>query len=764
MQGTKVASPTRMSKSRALPSATKAFHWGPVPTGTATAYAIILLGNAGACAAPGGAAGLDDGGVGRDPGYDSGFEAGGEPCTSAATCPANQICCGTSAMATACQDKGSPCPSVSPFGSVQLCDTTAECVTPGDACGIMISAIPVKVCGFSTEPSFGTPVTAKVPPPPLSGGTLLVTADSKLAVAADPDRDSVYVVSLANAAVTQTVALQPGDEPGRLVEDGSGRIHVALRGSGALETLDPATGAVVARRAVCPAPRGVAWDSSTDLVWVACATGELVALPSAGGAATHSVRLDRDLRDVVANSGSLWVTEFRSAEVLHLASDGTVARTDRLPGGAGAVDSFAPHVLWRAVPGPGGTVVAMHQGESTASFQTKTQGAYGGGNGTGSGCGPGVRLGGIDGGVLSDAGTVAVAAAPADAGTTRGAGLASDCSGPTNALSVAFPLGNCSGTAVASILTVLSSDGTPIVNTRFPATLPVDVTVSRDGSLVAAVAPGNAFVSGLPTVFTFTGCGAGVSMQHPGDVGSQPIAIAFDATNALVVQAREPARLSILGANGSVTSVVLSTISRADTGYDIFHTQAGASIACASCHPEGGDDGHVWLFDSQQRRTASLKGTIAGTAPYHWTGDEASLNVLVNDVYTVRMSGVSLDATLMDPLTAWVQGIPAPAAPSWVDASSAARGKALFDSTGVGCSGCHSGSKLTNNQTMNVGTGGAFQVPPLVGVGWRAPFLHNGCAASIADRFGKCSSAGHGSIGQLSTQDISDLTTYLETL
>lgn len=72
--------------------------------------------------------------------------------------------------------------------------------------------------------------------------------------------------------------------------------------------------------------------------------------------------------------------------------------------------------------------------------------------------------------------------------------------------------------------------------------------------------------------------------------------------------------------------------------------------------------------------------------------------------------------------------------------------------------------KLTNNATVDVGTGGAFQVPPLVGLGWRAPFLHDGCAATLADRFGSCATSQHGSTGSLSAGEIADLTAYLETL
>lgn len=65
---------------------------------------------------------------------------------------------------------------------------------------------------------------------------------------------------------------------------------------------------------------------------------------------------------------------------------------------------------------------------------------------------------------------------------------------------------------------------------------------------------------------------------------------------------------------------------------------------------------------------------------------------------------------------------------------------------------------------VDVGTGGAFQVPPLVGVSWRAPFLHDGCAATLADRFGSCATSAHGKTQALGTGDVADLVAYLESL
>ncbi len=580
-----------------------------------------------------------------------------------------------------------------------------------------------------SQPIFGPQCTAGVPPPPISGGTLLVTRDGRTAVVCDPDRDAIYIVNLGSLTISFTIALNPGDEPGRLVEDGAGRIHVALRSGGALVTIDPSSGAILARRSVCPAPRGVAWDSTQDAVWVACATGELIALPSAGGAVTTNWVVERDLRDVLVNGGAVSVTEFRSAQVLNLTSNGTIASRSTLP----APDmGFAPHVAWRTVPGPSGTTVSVYQEHSLSSLSTTTTGGYGGGGG----CGAGLFAGNVL--VTNDAGNLG------------------------------FPPGFGLG-AIGSVLTVRGPDGTVIVNRTFEGVLPVDVAVSQDGSTFAVVTPGSAFGENGVLLLGQGGLGAAVFLVLP-DVTQVPIAVAFDANGDVLVQTRDPATIWVFAASpdGGVAStpvaIRLSTLSRCDTGHDIFHTHAGAPIACASCHPEGGDDGHVWTLNGDLRRTPSLRGTIAGTAPYHWPGDEKDLPTLVNDVYIVRMSGQSLDDANMTALTGWVESLPAPPVPTWVSPLAAASGKALFERADVGCSTCHSGAKFTNNATVDVGTGGAFQVPPLVGVGWRTPLLHDGCAQTIADRFGSCATAQHGTISSLSAADLTNLTAYLESL
>jgi hypothetical protein len=551
----------------------------------------------------------------------------------------------------------------------------------------------------------------------------LVLADGTTAVASDPDRDLVYVVDTVSTRLSSTVTLTPGDEPGRLVEDGTGRVHVALRSGGALVTIDPKAGTILERRPVCPAPRGLAWDSATDTVWVACATGELVGLPATGGPPTFTRVVERDLRDVVVTATGLTVSTFRSAELLRLASDGTVLKRDSMP----PVDGSSPHVAWRTLQVGAGETVTLHQEHSLGSIVTTMP----------------------DGGRVVGAYNVQLV--------------------PTEpAVPIVFP--RCS---------VLGSDGSSQGTLPSSVVLPFDMALSKDGLSIAVVGAGLGSDSTVVEIRSLDGQSAiGIQPnQWQTSGGGQLTAVAFDGSGNLIAQTREPAALWIIPATFpfaqsfsgqptllALTSIALSSVTRDDPGHDQFHMPTIAGIACASCHPEGGDDGHVWTLDKQPRRTPSLRGTVAGTAPYHWGGDETDFPTLVKDVLTNRMSGPTLTDTEMSALTQWVQSIPPPRAPTWVDAKSASRGASLFSSAAVGCSTCHSGPKYTNNLTLDVGTGHAFQVPPLVGVGWRAPLLHDGCAKTLADRFGTCATKGHGVTSSLSSQDVNDLVSYLETL
>ena len=569
------------------------------------------------------------------------------------------------------------------------------------------------------SPDIPDPVVRSTSPPPaLSGGTLLALADGTMVALSDPERDRIYIVDL-TAGTVLTVALPPGDEPGRLAEDASSRVHVVLRRGGAVATLDPATGTLTSRRDVCTAPRGIAYQQGTDELHVACAGGELVSLPAGGGAATRTLKLERDLRDVVVRSdGALLVSTFRKAEVLVLGTDGKLST--RLAPGSGRLAAplrgpllRTPSVAWRMVPfdSSAGSVLLLHQ-TGVADVVDLAPGGYAGSRDCGGIVQPGLSI------------------------------LAPGAPTP----------------AVASGLGALS--------------LAIDVALSPDHQKVALAVAGNSARQGPTLIETGldsalppvpVACGSPANdLENPPP--GQVVAVGYGPTGVLFAQTREPAAL---WRSDSGATISLATDSRADTGHALFHANASGGVACASCHPEGGEDGRVWSFIcSGPRRTQSLRGGIGPTAPFHWDGSEVDFPFLLDDVFSGRMAGPLLTDDQKGALLSWVDAIPAMPATDGLDAGAEARGRALFDDPKIACAGCHSGALFTNNATVDVGTGRPFQVPSLRGVVWRAPYMHDGCAPTLSARFAASCGGGdqHGVTSKLTAAQLADLGAYLQSL
>jgi mono/diheme cytochrome c family protein len=336
-------------------------------------------------------------------------------------------------------------------------------------------------------------------------------------------------------------------------------------------------------------------------------------------------------------------------------------------------------------------------------------------------------------------------------------------------------LKGCSGVVEAGV-SVLTPDGQPAkaAVAMEMVSLAIDLAVSPDGTQVAVAVPGNAQTMGMPSlavgpIATITGASTsgnpcvflGTPTVTPPT--GQVVSVSYSKAGVLLAQTREPAALW-RGDTGAAIS--LGTDSREDTGHLLFHMNAGGGLACASCHPEGGEDGRVWNFVCLgARRTQSIRGGISQTAPFHWDGAEADFSRLMDDVFVGRMSGPVLADNQKQALQTWIDTIPALPATAGLDAAAVARGQALFTDAKVACGTCHAGTLLTNNATVDVGTGRALQVPSLRGVSWRAPFMHTGCAATLADRFGTCGGGDlHGATSQLSAPQLSDLTAYLQSL
>ncbi len=186
-------------------------------------------------------------------------------------------------------------------------------------------------------------------------------------------------------------------------------------------------------------------------------------------------------------------------------------------------------------------------------------------------------------------------------------------------------------------------------------------------------------------------------------------------------------------------------------------------ISCASCHPDGRDDGLTWDFTDRGegiRNTTSLEGR-AGTAmgPLHWTGNFNEIQDFELDIrHGFGGTGLLTDAQA----STGSLGVPFAGLSDDLDALSAY--VATFDQTPLspheapedgavlfrakGCDTCHSGSLFTDSAIdirHDVGTwqepsGGrlnsifdGFDTPTVLGAWSTGPYLHDGSASTVED-------------------------------
>jgi len=536
-------------------------------------------------------------------------------------------------------------------------------------------------------------------PPALSGGTLLVARARPLAVLGDPDGDTVRVIDTSVMAQVGQLALSLHDDPGRAVEDASGLVHVVLRGAGAVATFDlsePSAPVVVARRDVCPVPRGIAYDAPNDRLHVACMGGELVTLTTTGPI-ERTVTLASDLRDVVTIDGGLLVTRFRSSQLLVVDPlAGTVTSTIDLPSMTSAQGTLTPGVAWRVIASGAGAFV-VHQ------------------------------LAGV---------------APGWGHTAPSCGTAS----------------------VQAAVTSVSGDRPNAAVVLPCATLAIDAAISADARSIAIAVAGAPPLDACHPILVRALSGAIVgpprSLDCLGPRG-RVVAVAWGADGTLFAQTRAPLGLFVVPTRGMPLEIQLPGGLILDTGLDAFHAAGADHLACASCHPEGGEDGRRWTVNGEPLRTIGLRGGVSGTAPFGWHGQLASFDAVIDDMLWHPHAGGTLEADQTSAMEHWLDAQPAWTTPRVDDPDAVTRGRTLFAS--AGCTDCHAGPSLSNESTIDVSTHGAFQVPSLLGLGYRAPYFHDGCAATLADVLGSCGGPRHDG-SALDAAQRADLALYLSSL
>jgi mono/diheme cytochrome c family protein len=247
------------------------------------------------------------------------------------------------------------------------------------------------------------------------------------------------------------------------------------------------------------------------------------------------------------------------------------------------------------------------------------------------------------------------------------------------------------------------------------------------------------------------------------------------------------------------------------TGRKLFYNATdpvtSGGLACAGCHPEGRDDGHVWHEASfvtedgdvttfvgsaanvpkeahargYPRRTPMLAGRVNADGPYGWHAE--SPNIVDREARGFglhRWGAVPERDAGAAPLRAKAlgdflrRGLVAPAPPAELD-DAAKRGRALFTSKVLRCAECHVPETgyttraayalppLPAGPDFDDEADARFKIPSLLHLSGRAPYFHDGSAATLEslvennrDRMGETS--------HLKKEERADLVAFLRTL
>lgn len=267
--------------------------------------------------------------------------------------------------------------------------------------------------------------------------------------------------------------------------------------------------------------------------------------------------------------------------------------------------------------------------------------------------------------------------------------------------------------------------------------------------------------------------------------GPKGVAVSADGRRAFVDVAFDHAvaRLDAADARPGAVSEAAHTRRRAtgplrldaaaQVGRQLFHdavdthlTPSGV-VACASCHPDGGEDGIAWFLHTRSvpRKLRRTPPARADAPPLHWDGALADAAALSRDTIRGLMDG---DALLVDvaAMAAWMATLPPPPGRPAFDAADAAQiaaGEAGF--ARAGCDGCHPGPIYADGMRhAGVVEPSAdpdarmawVDTPSLRGVRARGPWLHDGRAATLAEAV-----AAH---REATVDDLAALVRFLESL
>ncbi|MFT3772649.1 MAG: hypothetical protein QM820_45235 [Minicystis sp.] len=247
--------------------------------------------------------------------------------------------------------------------------------------------------------------------------------------------------------------------------------------------------------------------------------------------------------------------------------------------------------------------------------------------------------------------------------------------------------------------------------------------------------------------------------------------------------------------------------------YDATDAVTSGGVACAGCHPEGRDDGHVWhevalktrhagdgtnfLGDEDQapmestkrvgapRQTPMLAGRVAASGPYGWHAESRDLVARLKAGFGLHRWGAQRDNGYGDGellgraqyLTPFLRhGLVPPPRDVHPLTPEEARGKEIFGSGEAQCARCHvPATEYTDRVAYRFSPSvppppgfedeadQRFKAPSLLFVGGTPPYYHDGHAATLEELIEKNGDRmGHTS--HLSREDRAALIAFLRTL
>lgn len=634
-----------------------------------------------------------------------------------------------------------------------------------------------------------------------SAGSLALSRDDSLLYAVDSDNDLLAVVDTKTQAKVYEVKV--GRAPERVAVGPDDSLYITNRGGRSVSVIRKGQWVEAARVQVGVEPVGVAVAPNNSAVYVVSSTaldsaetGTLTAFDPKSLRILWVLPVGEEPRGIsLLPDNRAAITLFKQGDVVIVDLDkpAVVSRgsglyqsvnASRLSGTSGgssrfSPSSFHPRAMADVVATPDGkrlfATVTWAREDAIATPPTVAGGYYTNG-------GP------CNIGAIATPGLVTFNAVT----TTPVVDDLTACSTSTNSDSADFP-----PSAIGSPSPAFSGTAEPVQG-------PVVAAVDPTGSWLFVVNQDTNNVAIMPTSrrtgddLNFNSTGS--TIRSLVQVGSGPngIALSRDGKSAYVYNAFDHT-VSVLGSQGSGAHATVAETARIRVAEDVlppdvvagrklFFNASDARLAnvtsgatsCHTCHREGRDDGHTWNFPDGPRQTPALAGRmLAKTAPYHWSGEFATLNDFLDHTVKARMGGSGLSQTDSAQLAAYIEALPAPENPNKRDVPTDAqlRGARVFQA--AGCTQCHGGEALTNNTFANVGTfvtsgpdpddttklAKGFNVPSLLGLARTAPYLHDGSAATLKDRILRNKASNlHGQTASLTDGDVDDLVEYLKTL